>query len=238
MRSWMLRGQKKATVVRVLKARAGCSATSRKLCIPNVLYWCKSWNKSVFTLLCCILCKKWCFSSQVHFNKIMRFFIITWSLTWSCALDLKCFLFRDVLCGFLFCANVTAKPKFGDLQGEVTSFTLYHQNKYLDCRSVCYIHLICKSQQSKENENVVSLNVYTSSLTYLDASHRGGHALLEDGSDLGYVEDGTPCGPNMMCLERRCLPVAAFNLSTCPGSNLGRICSDHGVKKITKLNLA
>uniref|UniRef100_A0A8C5D606 Disintegrin and metalloproteinase domain-containing protein 11-like n=1 Tax=Gouania willdenowi TaxID=441366 RepID=A0A8C5D606_GOUWI len=58
----------------------------------------------------------------------------------------------DVLCGFLFCANVTMK---------------------------------------------------------------GGHALLEDGSDLGYVEDGTPCGPNMMCLEKRCLPVAAFNLSTC-----------------------
>uniref|UniRef100_A0A3B4Y7C6 ADAM metallopeptidase domain 11 n=1 Tax=Seriola lalandi dorsalis TaxID=1841481 RepID=A0A3B4Y7C6_SERLL len=96
----------------------------------------------------------------------------------------------DVLCGFLFCANVTTKPKFGDLQGEVTSFTLYHQNKYLDCR--------------------------------------GGHALLEDGSDLGYVEDGAPCGPNMMCLERRCLPVAAFNLSTCAGSNSGRICSDHG----------
>uniref|UniRef100_A0A8C6LNT9 ADAM metallopeptidase domain 11 n=1 Tax=Nothobranchius furzeri TaxID=105023 RepID=A0A8C6LNT9_NOTFU len=96
----------------------------------------------------------------------------------------------DVLCGFLFCANITAKPKFGDLQGEVTSFTLYHQNKYLDCR--------------------------------------GGHALLEDGSDMGYVEDGTPCGPNMMCLERRCLPVTAFNLSTCSGSTLGHICSDHG----------
>ncbi|CAM9212835.1 unnamed protein product, partial [Lampetra planeri] len=96
----------------------------------------------------------------------------------------------DVLCGFLFCANITTKPKFGDLQGEVTSFTLYHQNKYLDCR--------------------------------------GGHALLEDGSDLGYVEDGTPCGPNMMCLERRCLPVAAFNLSTCAGYTSGRICSDHG----------
>ncbi|MEQ2274782.1 Disintegrin and metalloproteinase domain-containing protein 11 [Xenotaenia resolanae] len=96
----------------------------------------------------------------------------------------------DVLCGFLFCANVTTKPKFGDLQGEVTSFTLYHQNKYLDCR--------------------------------------GGHALLEDGSDMGYVEDGTPCGPNMMCLERRCLSVAAFNLSTCPGPKFGHICSHHG----------
>lgn len=68
-------------------------------------------------------------------------------------------------------------------------------------------------------------------LTSLNVSVRGGHALLEDGSDLGYVEDGTPCGPNMMCLDRRCLPVAAFNLSTCAGSNFGRICSDHGVKK-------
>uniref|UniRef100_A0A8C6V4W6 ADAM metallopeptidase domain 11 n=1 Tax=Neogobius melanostomus TaxID=47308 RepID=A0A8C6V4W6_9GOBI len=96
----------------------------------------------------------------------------------------------DVLCGFLFCVNVTTKPKFGDLNGELTSFTLYHQNKYLDCR--------------------------------------GGHVLLEDGSNLGYVEDGTPCGPNMMCLERRCLPVVTFNLSTCPGSNFGHICSDHG----------
>ncbi|KAF6721941.1 Disintegrin and metalloproteinase domain-containing protein 11 [Oryzias melastigma] len=52
--------------------------------------------------------------------------------------------------------------------------------------------------------------------------------FFEDGSDLGYVEDGTPCGPNMMCLERRCLPVAAFNLSTCPGSKFGGICFDHG----------
>ncbi|KAL2100824.1 hypothetical protein ACEWY4_002585 [Coilia grayii] len=96
----------------------------------------------------------------------------------------------DVLCGFLFCSNMTAKPSFGELQGEVTSLTIYHQNKYLDCR--------------------------------------GGHAVLEDGSDLGYVEDGTPCGPNMMCLERRCLPLTAFNLSICPSSNHARICSDHG----------
>lgn len=58
---------------------------------------------------------------------------------------------------------------------------------------------------------------------------RGGHAVLDDGLDLGYVEDGTPCGPNMMCLERRCLPVTTFNLSTCPGSLSARICSHHGV---------
>uniref|UniRef100_A0A667Z1Q8 ADAM metallopeptidase domain 11 n=1 Tax=Myripristis murdjan TaxID=586833 RepID=A0A667Z1Q8_9TELE len=97
---------------------------------------------------------------------------------------------QDVLCGFLLCTNMTAKPRFGELQGEITSLTIYHQNRYLDCR--------------------------------------GGHAVLEDGSDMGYVEDGTPCGPNMMCLERRCLPVTTFNLSICPGSSTSRICSHHG----------
>ncbi|XP_077594819.1 disintegrin and metalloproteinase domain-containing protein 11-like [Stigmatopora nigra] len=61
---------------------------------------------------------------------------------------------------------------------------------------------------------------------YMDC--RGGHAVLDDGSDLGYVEDGSPCGPNMMCLERRCLPVNTFNLSMCPGSPISRICSHHG----------
>lgn len=60
---------------------------------------------------------------------------------------------------------------------------------------------------------------------------RGGHAVLDDGLDLGYVEDGTPCGPNMMCLERRCLPVTTFNLSICPGSSTSRICSHHGVSR-------
>uniref|UniRef100_A0A8C9VIJ4 ADAM metallopeptidase domain 11 n=1 Tax=Scleropages formosus TaxID=113540 RepID=A0A8C9VIJ4_SCLFO len=98
---------------------------------------------------------------------------------------------QDVLCGFLLCANMTAKPLSGVLQGEVTSLTIYHQNKYMECR--------------------------------------GGHAALDDGSDLGYVEDGTPCGPNMMCLDRRCLPLAAFNLSTCPGSSSSHTCSDHGI---------
>lgn len=55
--------------------------------------------------------------------------------------------------------------------------------------------------------------------------------MLDDGMDLGYVEDGTPCGPNMMCLERRCLPVNTFNLSMCPGSSSSRICSHHGVSE-------
>lgn len=85
---------------------------------------------------------------------------------------------------------MTLIPRFGELQGKITSQTIQHQSRYFSCR--------------------------------------GGHAVLDDGLDLGYVEDGTPCGPNMMCLDRRCLPVTTFNLSTCPGSSTSRICSHHG----------
>ncbi|XP_048834413.1 disintegrin and metalloproteinase domain-containing protein 23 isoform X1 [Brienomyrus brachyistius] len=57
----------------------------------------------------------------------------------------------------------------------------------------------------------------------------GGHVLLDDESDLGYVEDGTPCGPSMMCLDRKCLPIQSFNMSACPSGSNGLVCSAHGV---------
>ncbi|KAL2295174.1 hypothetical protein Nmel_018331, partial [Mimus melanotis] len=98
---------------------------------------------------------------------------------------------RDVLCGFLLCANISGSPRLGELNGEIATTTFYHQNRYVDCR--------------------------------------GGHVQLVDGSDLSYVEDGTPCGPGMLCLDRKCLPATAFNFSSCPGSWDGKICFDHGV---------
>lgn len=60
---------------------------------------------------------------------------------------------------------------------------------------------------------------------------RGGHVQLADGSELSYVEDGTPCGPAMLCLDHKCLPVTAFNFSSCPGSGDGKICFEHGVRR-------
>ncbi|XP_070584069.1 disintegrin and metalloproteinase domain-containing protein 11 isoform X2 [Erythrolamprus reginae] len=98
---------------------------------------------------------------------------------------------QDVLCGYLLCANATGSPRIGELLGEITTMTFYHQKRYIDCR--------------------------------------GGHVQLVDGTDLSYVEDGTPCGPNMLCLDHKCLPVSAFNFSICPGSWGGQICFDHGV---------
>ncbi|KAJ1072458.1 hypothetical protein K5549_021972 [Capra hircus] len=64
---------------------------------------------------------------------------------------------------------------------------------------------------------------------WVQCNKQGGHVQLADGSDLSYVEDGTACGPNMLCLDHRCLPASAFNFSTCPGSGERRICSHHGV---------
>ncbi|XP_058153016.1 disintegrin and metalloproteinase domain-containing protein 22 isoform X9 [Dasypus novemcinctus] len=65
--------------------------------------------------------------------------------------------------------------------------------------------------------------------TWIQCNKRGGHVKLEEDVDLGYVEDGTPCGPQMMCLERRCLPVASFNFSTCLSNKEGTVCSGNGV---------
>lgn len=52
---------------------------------------------------------------------------------------------------------------------------------------------------------------------------------LDEDTDLGYVENGTPCGPDMVCLDHRCLPAEAFNFSTCPGTADSHVCSGHGV---------
>ncbi|KAL2102779.1 hypothetical protein ACEWY4_001947 [Coilia grayii] len=57
----------------------------------------------------------------------------------------------------------------------------------------------------------------------------GGHVLMDDDTDLGYVDDGSPCGPSMMCLERRCVAISSLNITACPSGPNGRICSAHGV---------
>ncbi|XP_015213426.2 disintegrin and metalloproteinase domain-containing protein 22 isoform X1 [Lepisosteus oculatus] len=61
----------------------------------------------------------------------------------------------------------------------------------------------------------------------LDCS--GGHVIIDGDTDLGYVEDGTACGTDRLCLSHRCLPVQEFNFSTCPGTTDKKICSGHGV---------
>lgn len=43
---------------------------------------------------------------------------------------------RDVLCGFLLCANISGAPRLGELSGEIATMTFFHQNRYVDCRWV------------------------------------------------------------------------------------------------------
>uniref|UniRef100_A0A8C9EPI5 ADAM metallopeptidase domain 23 n=1 Tax=Pavo cristatus TaxID=9049 RepID=A0A8C9EPI5_PAVCR len=57
----------------------------------------------------------------------------------------------------------------------------------------------------------------------------GAHVLLDDDTDLGYVEDGAPCGPQMMCLDKKCLPIQSLNISSCPIGSNGKVCSGHGI---------
>ncbi|RXM28404.1 RUN domain-containing protein 3B, partial [Acipenser ruthenus] len=64
--------------------------------------------------------------------------------------------------------------------------------------------------------------------TWIQCNKHGGHVIDGD-TDLGYVEDGTPCGADMMCFDHRCVSVKAFNFSTCPGTTDTRICSGHGI---------
>ncbi|KAJ6666708.1 hypothetical protein lerEdw1_020432 [Lerista edwardsae] len=73
--------------------------------------------------------------------------------------------------------------------------------------------------------------ITSTSLQHLDKSYNcsGGHIKLEEDVDLGYVEDGTPCGHDMICWEHRCLHVDSLNFTSCPRNAEGNVCSGHGV---------
>uniref|UniRef100_A0A4W3JQB2 ADAM metallopeptidase domain 22 n=1 Tax=Callorhinchus milii TaxID=7868 RepID=A0A4W3JQB2_CALMI len=58
----------------------------------------------------------------------------------------------------------------------------------------------------------------------------GGHVKLDVDTDLGYVEDGSPCGNDRMCFEHKCLPLQKFNFSVCSSTNGTQNCSGHGVE--------
>ncbi|NXA43087.1 ADA11 protein, partial [Eudromia elegans] len=122
---------------------------------------------------------------------------------------------QDVLCGFLLCANISGAPRVGELSGDIATTTFFHQNRYVDCRweRVGRGRRRCRCRCRPRAA----------------CRRRGGHVQLVDGSDVSYVEDGTPCGPSMLCLDHKCLPASAFNFSACPGSWDGKICFAHGV---------
>ncbi|CAF90779.1 unnamed protein product, partial [Tetraodon nigroviridis] len=106
-------------------------------------------------------------------------------------------------------------------------------DKWIQCskHDVFCGYLLCSNIGRNPRIGVVKGEVTPASFNHqgrlVDCS--GGHVLLDDETDLGYVEDGTPCGPSMMCLDRKCLPIQSLNMSTCPTGPNGQVCSAHGV---------
>uniref|UniRef100_A0A8B9P565 ADAM metallopeptidase domain 22 n=1 Tax=Apteryx owenii TaxID=8824 RepID=A0A8B9P565_APTOW len=98
------------------------------------------------------------------------------------------------------------------------------------CRDVLCGYLLCSNISSVPRLGELDGEITSSVLQFGKVYNcSGGHVKLDEETDLGYVENGTPCGPNMVCLEHRCLPTESFNFSTCPGTTENQICSGHGV---------
>uniref|UniRef100_UPI00398F8B1A disintegrin and metalloproteinase domain-containing protein 22 isoform X2 n=1 Tax=Pristiophorus japonicus TaxID=55135 RepID=UPI00398F8B1A len=72
----------------------------------------------------------------------------------------------------------------------------------------------------------VTMSSFLQKHKYINCS--GAHVILDEDTDLGYVQDGTPCGLDRMCINHKCLPLKAFNFSTCPSTSGARRCSGHG----------
>ncbi|XP_060136761.1 disintegrin and metalloproteinase domain-containing protein 22 isoform X6 [Zootoca vivipara] len=145
---------------------------------------------------------------------------------------------RDRQCKYIWGENVTVADNYCyerlNIEGTEKGNCGRDKDTWTQCKNedVLCGYLLCS--------NIVSITprlgeldgeITSTSLQTLDKSFvcSGGHVKLEEDADLGYVEDGTPCGQGRICWEHRCLSAESFNFSSCPGSTEGTICSGHGV---------
>uniref|UniRef100_A0A8C6QRK4 A disintegrin and metallopeptidase domain 22 n=1 Tax=Nannospalax galili TaxID=1026970 RepID=A0A8C6QRK4_NANGA len=144
---------------------------------------------------------------------------------------------RDRQCKYIWGQKVTASDKYCyeklNIEGTEKGNCGKDKDTWIQCnkRDVLCGYLLCTNignipRLGELDGEITSMLVVQQGRT-LNCS--GGHVKLEEDVDLGYVEDGTPCGPQMMCLEHRCLPVASFNFSTCLSNKEGSVCSGNGV---------
>ncbi|XP_053464463.1 disintegrin and metalloproteinase domain-containing protein 22 isoform X2 [Nycticebus coucang] len=144
---------------------------------------------------------------------------------------------RDRQCKYIWGQKVTASDKYCyeklNIEGTEKGNCGKDKDTWIQCnkRDVLCGYLLCTNigniPRLGELDGEITSTLVVQQGRTLNCS--GGHVRLEEDVDLGYVEDGTPCGPHMMCLEHRCLPVASFNFSTCLSSKEGTICSGNGV---------
>nr|XP_014722099.2 disintegrin and metalloproteinase domain-containing protein 22 isoform X7 [Equus asinus] len=144
---------------------------------------------------------------------------------------------RDRQCKYIWGQKVMASDKYCyeklNIEGTEKGNCGKDKDTWIQCnkRDVLCGYLLCTNigniPRLGELDGEITSTLVVQQGRTLNCS--GGHVKLEEDVDLGYVEDGTPCGPQMMCLEHRCLPVASFNFSTCLSNKEGTVCSGNGV---------
>ncbi|XP_032534397.1 disintegrin and metalloproteinase domain-containing protein 22 isoform X1 [Chiroxiphia lanceolata] len=143
---------------------------------------------------------------------------------------------RDRQCKYIWGEKVTAADRYCyeklNIEGTEKGNCGRDKESWIQCnkQDVLCGYLLCSNISSVPRLGELDGEITTSILHFGRVYNcSGGHVKLDEETDLGYVENGTPCGPNMVCLDHRCLPIEAFNFSTCPGTTDSQICSGHGV---------
>ncbi|ETE68272.1 Disintegrin and metalloproteinase domain-containing protein 22, partial [Ophiophagus hannah] len=145
---------------------------------------------------------------------------------------------RDRQCKYIWGDKVTSADKYCyerlNIEGTEKGSCGRDKDTWIQCKNedVLCGYLLCSNIVS----NIPRLGELDGEITSISLQNlgktfncSGGHVKLEEDADLGYVEDGTPCGPNKICWDHRCLSIDTFNFSSCPGSTDRFICSGHGV---------
>ncbi|XP_040208373.1 disintegrin and metalloproteinase domain-containing protein 22 isoform X8 [Rana temporaria] len=142
---------------------------------------------------------------------------------------------RDRQCKYIWGDKVAAADRYCyeklNIEGTEKGNCGKNKDTYIQCskQDVLCGYLLCTDTSSVprlgELESLTSAS-FTHQGKFLNCS--GGYVKLDEETDLGYVEDGTPCGEGMMCLDHRCLPIDPFNFSSCMGST-NKICSGNGI---------
>uniref|UniRef100_A0A8C6YJ10 ADAM metallopeptidase domain 22 n=1 Tax=Nothoprocta perdicaria TaxID=30464 RepID=A0A8C6YJ10_NOTPE len=143
---------------------------------------------------------------------------------------------RDRQCKYIWGEKVTAADRYCyeklNIEGTEKGNCGRDKDSWIQCnkQDVLCGYLLCSNISSVPRLGELDGEITSSVLQFGKVYNcSGGHVKLDEDTDLGYVENGTPCGPNMVCLEHRCLPTESFNFSTCPGTTENQICSGHGV---------
>ncbi|NXR15973.1 ADA22 protein, partial [Semnornis frantzii] len=143
---------------------------------------------------------------------------------------------RDRQCKYIWGDKVTAADRYCyeklNIEGTEKGNCGRDKDSWIQCnkQDVLCGYLLCSNISSVPRLGELDGEITSSVLQHGRVYNcSGAHVKLDEDTDLGYVENGTPCGPSMVCLDHRCLPAEAFNFSTCPGTSDSHICSGHGV---------